>query len=105
LKEFIVHGVITNIDFLQAVLLHPDFVNGKVNTRWVETTMESGGLLLGTQTDALTGTAIPAIHVIAAALADLTIVNQQPSTIRSNEPDPYSPWKIANGFRMGGNDG
>src|SRR5688572_18463026 len=25
LKEFIVHGVITNIDFLQAVLSHPDF--------------------------------------------------------------------------------
>ena len=25
LREFIVHGVITNIDFLQDVLSHPDF--------------------------------------------------------------------------------
>src|SRR5690349_1242301 len=37
LKEFIVHGVITNIDFLQAVLSHPDFLSGEVTTRWVET--------------------------------------------------------------------
>ena len=37
LKEFVVHGVITNIDFLQAVLSHPDFVAGEVTTRWVET--------------------------------------------------------------------
>ncbi len=41
LKEFVVHGVITNIDFLQAVLSHPDFANGQVTTRWVETNLES----------------------------------------------------------------
>ena len=27
LKDFVVHGVVTNIDFLQTVLAHPDFVN------------------------------------------------------------------------------
>ena len=37
LKDFIVHGVVTNIDFMQAVLSHPDFANGEVTTRWVET--------------------------------------------------------------------
>src|SRR5512133_1387395 len=41
LKEFIVHGVVTNIDFLQSVLAHPDFAHGKVTTRWVEQNLES----------------------------------------------------------------
>ncbi|MCC6569397.1 MAG: acetyl-CoA carboxylase biotin carboxylase subunit, partial [Anaerolineales bacterium] len=36
LREFVVHGVTTNIDFLQDVLAHPDFANGQVTTRWVE---------------------------------------------------------------------
>ena len=31
LKEFVVHGVVTNIDFLQAVLAHPDFAEWKGN--------------------------------------------------------------------------
>src|SRR6185503_18086325 len=34
LREFVVHGVVTNIDFLQDVLSHPDFANGQVTTRW-----------------------------------------------------------------------
>jgi len=48
-------------------------------------------LLFGTQEQA------PALHIIAAALADLTIVNQK-SEIK-DEHDSYSPWKTMNGFR------
>ena len=99
LKEFIVHGVITNIDFLQAVLSHPDFANGQVTTRWVEQNLEANGLPFEMQKSA------PALHIIAAALAELTIVNRQPSTVHPNEIDPYSPWKAASGFRIGGKDG
>jgi acetyl-CoA carboxylase biotin carboxylase subunit len=99
LKEFVVHGVITNIDFLQAVLSHPDFANGQVTTRWVENNLESNSLLSITQEQA------PALHIIAAALADLTIVNPKSKIANSNEPDPYSPWKVTSGFRIGGNDG
>src|SRR5258706_1444506 len=36
LKEFVVHGVVTNIDFMQSVLAHNDFANREVSTRWVE---------------------------------------------------------------------
>src|SRR5215216_3122639 len=64
LKEFIVHGVITNIDFLQAVLAHPDFANGQVTTRWVENNLESDSLLSRAREQ------IPALHMIAASLAD-----------------------------------
>lgn len=97
LKEFVVHGVITNIDFLQAVLSHPNFANGQVTTRWVENNleslMESRSLLLENRQPAV------GLHIIAAALADLTNVNRQSKIENQNEPDPYSPWKAASGFR------
>jgi acetyl-CoA carboxylase biotin carboxylase subunit len=96
LKDFIIHGVVTNIDFLQAVLSHPAFQGGEVTTRWVEKTMESNGLPFNTQERA------PILHIIAAALADLTTVNRVENP---NEPDPYSPWKNPNRFRIGGNSG
>jgi acetyl-CoA carboxylase biotin carboxylase subunit len=99
LKEFIVHGVTTNIDFLAAVLSHPDFAAGKISTRWVETTLESDSLLSKLQERT------SLLHTIAAALADLTIVHHPSSNVSDNEPDPYSPWKTASGFRIGGNRG
>ncbi|MGB8983135.1 MAG: acetyl-CoA carboxylase biotin carboxylase subunit [Anaerolineales bacterium] len=86
LKEFIVHGVVTNIDFLQAVLAHRDFADGKVNTRWVEADFN------------WSPPSEPTIEaLVAASLADLVIVNRQSSTV--NQDDPYSPWKAASGFR------
>jgi acetyl/propionyl-CoA carboxylase alpha subunit len=92
LKEFVVHGVVTNIDFLQAVLSHPDFANGQVTTRWVETKFN-----WNPPTE-------PSVEsIISASLADLTIANRK-SPIE-NEIDPYSPWKVANGFRIGANNG
>jgi 3-methylcrotonyl-CoA carboxylase alpha subunit len=103
LKDFVVHGVITNIDFLQSVLSHPDFQNGRVTTQWVEqnmnSLMESGSLLPAFHEQA------PGLHIIAAALADLTMVNRPSSMVATNEPDPYSPWKLATGFRIGGSHG
>jgi acetyl-CoA carboxylase biotin carboxylase subunit len=99
LKDFIVHGVATNIDFLQAVFSHPDFHNGEVTTQWVETNLQSDSSLSTRQAQA------PALHIIAAALADLTIVNRKSSVENRNEPDPYSPWKNPSGFRIGSNNG
>ncbi len=94
LKEFIVHGVVTNIDFMQALLLHPDFHNGAVTTRWVETTFNWSP-----------PSEPPFESLIAAALADLTIpfghdvANRKSEIVNQNEPDPYSPWKQTTGFR------
>ncbi|MCI0608910.1 MAG: acetyl-CoA carboxylase biotin carboxylase subunit [Anaerolineae bacterium] len=96
LREFVVHGVVTNIDFMQSVLAHEDFANGKVSTRWVEKTLESDSLLSNMREQA------PALQsLIAAALADLTIVNRQSEIVNRNESDPYSPWKSPSGFRIG----
>ena len=97
LKDFVVHGVVTNIDFLQSVLSHPDFKNGQVTTQWVEqrleTLIESRSSLLENQQQAV------GLHIIAAALADLTMVHGPLSIVNANEHDPYSPWKVASGFR------
>ena len=94
LKEFIVHGVITNIDFMQALLSHPDFHNGDITTRWVETKFNWSPL------------AEPSFEtLITAALTDLAVPSSKPQASGSNEPDPYSPWKNQSGFRIGGNDG
>jgi acetyl-CoA carboxylase biotin carboxylase subunit len=88
LKEYIVHGVTTNVDFIQALLSHPDFYNGDVTTRWVETTFN------------WSPPPEPEFEaIIAAALADLTTVNRKSEIVNSSEPDPYSPWKQISGFR------
>ena len=87
LRQCMVHGVTTNIDFLQDVLSHPDFAGGKVTTHWVETKFNW-----------MPSEPLPEI-LIAAALADLTIGNQKSQIVNSNEPDPFSPWKNPSGFR------
>lgn len=94
LKEFIVHGVVTNIDFMQAVLKHDDFADGKVSTRWVENTLESGSLVpdIQQQDDGLQS-------LIAAALADVVFAGAKSQPALSNESDPFSPWKQTGNYR------
>ncbi|MEM7250504.1 MAG: carboxyl transferase domain-containing protein [Pseudomonadota bacterium] len=41
LSEFRIEGVKTNIGFLQNVLAHPDFRDGRVHTRWVDQSIET----------------------------------------------------------------
>jgi acetyl-CoA carboxylase biotin carboxylase subunit len=100
LKEFVVHGVVTNIDFMQAVLAHEDFAKGKVTTRWVEKTMESGSLNARQGALAYSQELAPALHMIAAALADVVFAGAKSQPAVSNETDPFSPWKQTNNFRV-----
>ena len=94
LREFIVHGVVTNIDFMQVVLAHDDFAKGKVSTSWVEKTLESGGLLPDVQQQAA-----GLQSLIAAALADVVFAGTKSQPAVSNETDPFTPWKRANNYR------
>jgi acetyl/propionyl-CoA carboxylase alpha subunit len=92
LREFIVHGVVTNIDFMQAVLKHEEFAQGKVSTRWVEKNLELGSLLPEQQ--------VPAFeNLIAAALADVVFVGAKAQPAVSNETDPFNPWKQTKNYR------
>ena len=85
LRDFVVHGVTSNVDFMQDVLAHPDFAAGRVYTRWVE----------DQPTWSQPAPSFEAL--VSAALADTSIENRQSQIV--NEHDPYSPWKNPNGFR------
>ncbi len=88
LKDFIVHGVVTNINFLQAVLSHPDFADGKVTTRWVENNFNWSPPVE------------PSFEsFVAASLAELVVPGSKSQVPSSSEVDPYSPWKNPSGFR------
>ena len=91
LRHSIVHGVITNVDFLQAILGHDTFQMGTVTTRWVEKTFG----------DWQPSPNIPLEALIAASLADFV---QPAAAIKDytsqSSSDPYSPWKSASGFRI-----
>jgi acetyl/propionyl-CoA carboxylase alpha subunit len=88
LSDYVVHGVTTNIDFLQDVLSHPDFGNGKISTRWVETNFTW-----------VPPSELSTESLIAASLADFVIPISRTQVTNSNEIDLYSPWKNLNGFR------
>ena len=90
LRDYVVQGVTTNIDFLQAVLVHPDFQASTITTRWVETSLN------------WKPASEVSIHfLIAAALANLSRSGTTTQGEGANEPDPYSPWKDPGGFRIG----
>jgi 3-methylcrotonyl-CoA carboxylase alpha subunit len=87
LREYVIHGVVTNIDFLQDLLRNPDFARGDVSTGWVENTFNwqpSG---------------IPADAYLAAAAAELTASLSGQAASGLADSDPFSPWKSAKGFR------
>jgi acetyl-CoA carboxylase biotin carboxylase subunit len=90
LRDYVVHGVTTNIDFLQDVIAHPAFAQGRVSTRWVETEFD------------WTPPGEPSFEaLIVASLSEFAIVNHQSKIKNQNESDPYSPWKNPSGFRIG----
>ena len=90
LRDFIIHGVTTNIDFMQAVLSHTDFAEGKVSTKWVEDSFHWSPPIE------------PSVEsLIAAALGETTVPSFKSQVSNLDEPDPYSPWKNPSGFRLG----
>ncbi len=92
LRRTVVHGVTTNLDFLQSVLAHPDFREGRATTQWVEQTFG----------DWHPDPAVPFEALVAAALADFI----QPAASQGSvapadvSSDPFSPWKVGGGFRL-----
>lgn len=88
LNDFIIHGVVTNIDYMRAVLETDDFKQGKVSTRWVETKFGEWAIPQ------------PELHtLIAAALADVVFVGGKAQPAVSNETDPFNPWKQTGNYR------
>ena len=95
LRDTVILGVTTNIDFLRTLLGHPAFMAGEVDTGFVDRNLEE--LLSEPPGETL----IPAL--VAAALSDMHgdgFVGENGAVAQGNG-DVYSPWLRADGFRIG----
>jgi len=93
LRETVLLGVTHNGAFLQDLLSSPDFQQGSLYTTWVEEVFEDWQP---------PQCALPAEVLAAAALTHFQNGTPTSSISSTNPgPDPYSPWQVANGFRLG----
>jgi len=84
LRQMAIHGVTTNLDFLQAVLAHPDYQAGSLCTSWVESEY----------LERKPASEIPFGALIAAAITENTLARDHAQErAATSELDPYSPWK------------
>jgi acetyl-CoA carboxylase biotin carboxylase subunit len=84
LDEFRISGVITNIDFHKSILRHPEFVAGRLSTRFIESYYEPPEQASET---------LSRVAALAAALAEHRERNRVSfSRIKKNNP---SKWKTA----------
>jgi acetyl/propionyl-CoA carboxylase alpha subunit len=94
LSRTVILGTTTNIPFLRALLGHPTFSAGEVDTRFVDDHLDE--LLPDTP-------ALPDAALIAAALGDLHQNNRVGEGLRPSptDVDLDSPWSRADHFRTG----
>jgi len=94
LRETVLLGVTANAQFLQDVLVHPDFSAGRVHTTWIEATFD------GWQPPFC---ALPPEVLAAAALTQFAAAPGAGGAADGAPPgdDPFSPWKAGNNYRMG----
>jgi acetyl-CoA carboxylase biotin carboxylase subunit len=90
LLNTVVLGVTTNIPFLLALLDHPAFAGGEVDTTFIDRHLSE---LIPEPAE------IDPLALIALALSEKA-AQVQVSTAASPDSDPYSPWSRADGFRL-----
>jgi acetyl-CoA carboxylase biotin carboxylase subunit len=90
MRETVLLGVPTNWQFLIDVLSHPDFQEGRAHTTWVEHTYPEWQP---------PQCALPPEVLVAAAMTQF----QLPSRGQAGhaERDPFNPWRVSSGYRMG----
>ncbi|MBI3741150.1 MAG: acetyl-CoA carboxylase biotin carboxylase subunit [Chloroflexi bacterium] len=90
LRDYVLLGVMTNIEFLQAALAHSEFQRGEATTAFIEKNFA----------DWKPRAEIPPPALIAAVLDELRGENDAAES-RMTTVDPYNPWQRADGFRIG----
>ena len=91
LYETVILGTTTNIDFLRMLLEHPAFLAGEVDTKFVDTNLES--LLPDTLP-------LSDVALIAAALSE-TQFHEVQTVQTADYGDRFSPWLRSDSFRLG----
>lgn len=94
LANTVILGVTTNIPFLRALLAHPAFLAGEVDTGFVDANLES---LLPAEVP------ITEAALIIAALADSRNISHERAGLRpaSTNDNVHTPWSRADSFRLG----
>lgn len=100
LREFVLLGVTTNVEFLQAVLEHPTFREGKATTQFIEQRIRDWNLEIGDSESARRETRNETA-LIATALVEM-LEKKVSSDDVSRVNDPYNPWQANDAFRVGG---
>ncbi len=90
LAETVILGTTTNIPFLRALLEHPAFLAGEVDTRFVDDNL---AILLPDSPE------LPDSALLAAALLDMA--GGGSGRIVAQETSVHDPWARADGFRIG----
>jgi acetyl/propionyl-CoA carboxylase alpha subunit len=97
LADTVILGTTTNLDFLRALLVHPAFQSGEVDTQFIDRNLDS--LLPDTPP-------LPDTALLAAALAEMSNSDSVGAGLRpvptDTDGDVYSPWARGDGFRLGG---
>lgn len=91
LRDTVILGTTTNLDFLVSLLEHPTFIQGEVDTRFVDDHLNE----LVPET-----TELDDLALIVSALHDLHAGSQTVAVTGTSDGDIYSPWNKADGFRI-----
>jgi acetyl-CoA carboxylase biotin carboxylase subunit len=92
LEQTVILGTTTNLAFLHTLIAHPAFLQGKVETHFVDAHLQD----LLPEDKALSDMAL-----IAAAFADHHQHNNVGAGLKPPTADVYSPWSRADSFRVG----
>jgi acetyl/propionyl-CoA carboxylase alpha subunit len=94
LSHYLIAGVTTNIPYLQAIVRHPAYRRAELSTDFVERHLADWQPPAASPPDEV---------LIAAAVADFQGDGAAPTAgAMTPGSEPYSPWVMADGFRLGG---
>jgi acetyl-CoA carboxylase biotin carboxylase subunit len=94
LRQTVILGTTTNLRFLRALVNHPVFEAGQVDTGFIERQLDE----LTTPTDSL-----PDEALIVAALTELHSMGERPKNLATDGRSASAdPWEHADGFRLSG---
>ncbi len=92
LAETAVGGLRSNLDFLLTLASSEIFRTGKIHTAYLDQHLDD---LLQEQSD------LPSRAILAATVAHLMTSEHESLDQQLERSDPYSPWAIADGWRLG----